>query len=118
VTPLRTSLQVLNDNTVKIDGILAKAKNDILQLLLPPLADAFDALAIKSPGGSDFCFALTVLRNGGRVSRRLWPDDAYLVMGTSPSREDQINIATSDKGPVKWVAYQYDLLAEDWYIVQ
>lgn len=70
----------------------------------------------------DFGIALSVLRDGGRVTREGWNGKGMWLHLQVPDehskmRRPYIYMSPADGDLVPWVASQSDLLAEDWQIV-
>lgn len=71
---------------------------------------------------TDFGWALSLLREGKKVSRSGWNGSNMWLQLQRPDADSKmtrpyIYIFTADAQLVPWVASQSDLLAEDWFDV-
>lgn len=88
-------------------------------------------LQVNSMPEFDFGTALTVLKTGGKVTRKGWNGKGIYVVLQVPDEYskmtqpyiyiDTIGLQTTNpkapKGRVPWLASQTDMLAEDWILV-
>jgi hypothetical protein len=74
----------------------------------------------------DFSDALIILKNGGKVARTLWSDGrahwdgSYVVLDTLPAPFDpQLMVRyPDDRTPKLFTCAQWDIMAEDWEVVE
>ena len=73
----------------------------------------------------DFSEALRVVKGGGRVYRDEWvtgrfeaESQSLILVNESNGNGNLLSVRNSDDGPIPWAAYQFDILADDWCIVE